>query len=129
MDGSAFNPLNNPFQIKEQMKILINKVNEIKNPFNKALFLMGFIPYIQPFADVNKRTGRIMANQPLLQAGLAPFSYKDMNKTEYTKAITLLYEKKDFNYLKETFKYAYLKSAPEISERLSQPIKKIDSFE
>ena len=44
---------------------------------------MTTISYLQFFVDVHNGTGRLMANVPLLQAGLYPLSFLNVNKTEY----------------------------------------------
>ncbi|USN58357.1 MAG: Fic family protein [Candidatus Peribacteria bacterium] len=57
--GSSYTPLSNPFQLEEQFEIFLQKLNEIKNPFEQSLFILVFIPYFQIFMDINKRTSRI----------------------------------------------------------------------
>jgi len=46
---------------------------------------MVFVSYLQAFKDVNKRTSRLVCNIPLLKAGFAPFSFMDLDKTQYVK--------------------------------------------
>jgi len=65
--GSAYTPIDNHFQLREQFDIFLDKLNAIKNPFEQSLFILVFIPYFQVFMDINKRTSRIGANIPLIK--------------------------------------------------------------
>jgi hypothetical protein len=50
------------------------------HPIEAALYLMTRIPYVQVFANGNKRTSRLAANTALLAGGLLPFSFADVDK-------------------------------------------------
>src|SRR5207245_1173916 len=65
---SVFRPLDVPQQIEERFRTLLAQANAIADPFEQAFFLMVHIPYLQPFADVNKRVSRVGANLPLIKA-------------------------------------------------------------
>lgn len=46
------------------MHFLADKANQIGDPFGEQSFFM-MVPYLQPFADINKRTARLASNLPL----------------------------------------------------------------
>jgi Fic family protein len=71
------------------------------------LFLLAFIPYLQPFIDVNKRVGRLAANIPLLKANVCPMSYRDMDKERYTQGLLAFYELNRPETLAQTYADAY----------------------
>jgi Fic family protein len=66
ISGTNYKPLDNEFQIKEALEEMCDLVNSKKNVFEKALLLLLLISYIQPFADGNKRTARILNNAILV---------------------------------------------------------------
>ncbi len=59
-------------------------------PFQAALYLMTRIPYWKAFANGNKRTVRLAANNPLVGAGLLSLSFADVDKTDYIRAMAAL---------------------------------------
>lgn len=60
ISGTNYKPLDNTFQIKEALEALCELVNNTETIFAKALLALTVISYIQPFADGNKRTARIL---------------------------------------------------------------------
>ena len=85
-------PLDNRFQLEEELTIFLEKLNQINNPFEQSLFIMVFIPYFQLFLDINKRTSRIMGNLPLVQHNLPVLSMVQIEKKKYIIAILAIYE-------------------------------------
>ena len=61
---SVFRPLQNTMLIEQMFDVMLNKANAIEDPFEQAFFMMVHLPYLQPFADINKRTSRLAANRP-----------------------------------------------------------------
>ena len=55
---STYRPLENTHHIEETLALLLQKAAVIKDPFEQSFFMMVHLPYLQPFADVNKRTSR-----------------------------------------------------------------------
>lgn len=106
--GSSYNPLDNEFQLKEQFKIFLDKLNKIKNPFEQALFILVFIPYFQLFIDINKRTSRIWANIPLIKNWLVPFSFLQVIDRDYINAVLSIYELNDTRLMRDLFVDNYL---------------------
>lgn len=89
---------------KEKITILfervIDAINRAPYPPDKALIAASMIAYLQPFSDGNKRTSRMLANALLLAYGYYPLSYRNIDITEYRKAIILMYEQNNLYHLK-----------------------------
>jgi Fic family protein len=79
-------------------------------PFQAALYLMTRIPYLQAFANGNKRTARLAANYPLVSAGLLPLSFADVDKAEYIRAMAALYELRSTQWMELLFVESYCRS-------------------
>lgn len=101
--GTNYKPLDNSYQIKEALKNLIEIINKIDNPIEKALITVLMIAYIQPFEDGNKRTSRILSNAILLANNYCPLSYRSVDEVEYKKAVILFYEQNNATYFKKLF--------------------------
>jgi Fic family protein len=78
--------------------------------FQAALYLMTRIPYLQAFANGNKRTARLAANYPLVGAGLLPLSFADVNKADYIRAMAALYELRSTQWMEKLFIESYCRS-------------------
>jgi Fic family protein len=63
---------------------LLEKANRISDPYEQSFFVMVHLPYLQPFADVNKRTSRLAANLPLIRANLCPLTFLDVPEQAYS---------------------------------------------
>lgn len=105
--GSIYKPLDNEFQIAEALDLLIEKINQIKSPYFKALLAILGISYIQPFEDGNKRTGRLLANAILMAYDLAPLSYRSVDEKDYREAILVFYELNSTQPFKDIFLAQY----------------------
>lgn len=101
--GTAYRPLDNEHQIKEVFEKTVNVVNKVKGPFEKALIIHFMIPYIQPYADGNKRTTRMLTNAILLAYDLYPLSYRSIDEDEFKKALIVFYEKESICEIKRLF--------------------------
>lgn len=80
------------------------------HPMQAALYLITRIPYLQAFANGNKRTARLMANAPLLQAGLIPLSFADMDKASYVRGMAAFYELGDLHAIEQVVLRGYVSS-------------------
>ncbi len=109
--NSAYAPLSIPARLDEELSRIVDKAAQISEPFEQSLFLMTMISYLQYFVDVNKRTGRLTANIPLLKAGMAPLSFLNMDKTEYTRGLLSFYELGRTDVIAAAYKQGYLASA------------------
>jgi hypothetical protein len=112
LGNSAYTPLAIPQMLDDQLKIIIEKASQIRDPFEQSLFLMTMISYVQFFEDVNKRTGRLTCNIPLRKAGLAPLSFMSVDKAKYTKGLLSFYELGRHDLIAEAYAEGYVSSAP-----------------
>jgi len=101
--GTRYKPLDNQHQIKEIMEKTIRLINNLKDPFTKTLLAILLISYIQPFADGNKRTARLLGNAILLAYQACPLSFRSVNEADYKKAIIIFYEQNNLCFFKELF--------------------------
>ena len=99
--GSVFRPLDNEWQIREALEKLVEAVNKSKYPLEKALIIMSVLAYIQPFADGNKRTSRMLANAILVAFDYYPISYRVVDEIEYKHAIINFYEQNSLYEIKK----------------------------
>ena len=86
------------------------------HPINAALYLMTRIPYLQAFANGNKRTSRLAANAPLLANGLLPFSFSDVDKADYIRGMAAFYELGSLHVIEQTFIHGYARSVVRSSD-------------
>lgn len=119
--GSSYLPLLIPQRIEEELSEIARKAREIENPFEQSLFLMVFISYLQAFKDVNKRTGRLVCNIPLLKSGLAPLTFIDMDKTAYVRGLLGFYELGRVDLIKEAYVEGYVRSAARYDAYTERP--------
>ena len=103
ISGTNYKPLDNEFQIKEALLEMCSIVNSKTNVFEKALLTLVLISYIQPFADGNKRTARIISNAILLNHNYCPISFRTIDSIEYKKAMLIFYEQTNINPFKKVF--------------------------
>ncbi len=101
--GTNYSPLDNEFQIKEALQKLVDVINSLTHPLEKALASVLLTSYIQPFEDGNKRTARTIGNALLLAYNYCPLSYRSADELEYKKGMILFYEQNDFTYFKTIF--------------------------
>ncbi|MGT2509191.1 Fic family protein [Cupriavidus basilensis] len=121
---SVYRPLSAPQQIDEALDVLLDKVNQIADPFEQSFFVMVHLPYLQPFADINKRTSRLVANLPLFRANLCPLTFLDVPEHAYSRAILGMYEMTRVELLRDLYVWAYERSTQEylaIKQDLAEP--------
>jgi hypothetical protein len=110
IDGSPYKPLEIPQLIDELFNLFLEKGAAIPDPFEQSFFVMVHVPYLQPFADVNKRTSRLGANLPLIRANLCPLSFLDVPLDLYGEAMLGVYEYQRVDLLRDVFVWAYNRS-------------------
>jgi hypothetical protein len=108
---SVYLPLEIPQQIEEMFNLMLEKADQIENPFEQAFFISVHLTYLQPFEDVNKRVSRLAANIPLIKHNLSPLSFVDVPKDIYTLGLLGIYELNRIEILKDVFIWAYGRSA------------------
>ena len=101
--GTTYQPLDNSHQIREAMERLITAINSNSVPVEKALIANAVVSYIQPFADGNKRTGRMLTNAILLAHDYYPLSYRSIDENEFKQSLIIFYEQGSLNHLKSLF--------------------------
>ena len=121
---SVYRPLSTPRQIEEALDTLLNKAARIGDPFEQSFFMIVHLPYLQPFADINKRTSRLAANLPLFRANLCPLTFLDVPERAYSRATLGVYEMTRVELLRDLYVWAYERSTQEylaIKQDLAEP--------
>ncbi len=103
ISGTNYKPLDNEHQIREALQDLCNLINGQKDVFSKALLALLVISYIQPFADGNKRTARIISNAILMNNEYCPISFRTVDTIEYKQAMLIFYEQNNISAFKNIF--------------------------
>jgi len=122
--GTTYTPLSIPQKLDELFDLLLEKAGNIPDPFEQAFFTMVHLPYLQPFADVNKRTSRLGANLPLIKANLCPLSFIDVPERTYIDGTLAVYEFTRIELLRDLFIWAYERSCEQyrvVREALGEP--------
>ena len=101
--GTNYKPLDNEFQIAEAMELSCNLINNRQNVFEKALLAILLLSYIQPFADGNKRTSRIVSNALLIANKYCPLSFRSVDSLKYKEAVLIFYEQNNLSTFKKIF--------------------------
>ena len=121
---SVYRPLSTPQQIDETLGVVLNKLGAITDPFEQSFFAMVHLPYLQPFADINKRVSRLAANLPLFRANLCPLTFLDVPEQAYGRAMLGVYEMTRVELLRDLYVWAYERSTHEylaIRQELAEP--------
>jgi Fic family protein len=101
--GTNYRPLDNEFQIREALQQTCNLINNRENVFEKALFALVLLSYIQAFSDGNKRMARITPNALLIAYKHCPISFRTVDSIDYKKAMLLFYEQNNISAFKQIF--------------------------
>ena len=101
--GTNYRPIDNEFQIREALQQTCDLVNSRDNVFEKALFVLVLLSYIQAFNDGNKRVARITSNAMLIANGYCPISFRTVDSIDYKKAMLLFYEQNNISAFKKIF--------------------------
>ena len=111
--SSVYRPLAVPAKVAHLFDILLQKAAAIEDPFEQSFFALAHLPYLQPFADVNKRTSRLAANMPLIRAGLCPLTFLGVPRAVYVQAVLGVYELTRTELLRDLYVWAYERSTRE----------------
>jgi Fic family protein len=101
--GTRYSPPRGREEIDQHLRHIIAHINSVDYPPDKALIAACMLPYLQPFVDGNKRTARLLANALLLAHGYFPLSYRNVDVTEYRKAMIIFYEQQNLWHFKRIF--------------------------
>ena len=107
ISGTNYKPPDNDFQIRDAMTLACKVINARANVFEKALLAILLLSYIQPFADGNKRTSRIVGNAILIANGYCPLSFRTVDSLKYKEAVLLFYEQNNISAFKKIFVEQY----------------------
>ncbi len=118
--GTVYIPPASQVEILSYLRDIIDIINNIDKPIEKAMACLMLLPYLQPFADGNKRTSRIVANAVLLAYGYPPLSYRSVDEKAYKGALILFYEQGTL----ANFRELYLKQLEESAQSYFFPIHK-----
>ena len=124
ISGSIFLPLAMPQVLEECFRLVLQKAEAIPDPFEQAFFVMVQLPYLQPFADVNKRVSRLGANIPLIRNNLCPLSFIDVPEQAYVEGTLGVYEFNQVDLLRDLFVWAYERSCQRylaITQTMAEP--------
>jgi len=125
--GSVYFPLSIPQQLDQYFRLILDKTREIDDPFEQSFFIMVHIPYLQPFADVNKRVSRLGANIPLIKNNLCPLSFIDVPEKAYFESTLGVYELNKISLLRDVFVWAYERSCQQYNA-IKQNVVEPDPF-
>jgi len=103
ISGTQYEPLSSKHELEEELRKLVNHVNDSKYPPEKALITATLLAYIQPFADGNKRTSRMLSNAILIAFDYFPLSYRNIDVNEYRSSMIVFYETGNMYNLKRLF--------------------------
>ena len=121
---SVYRPLDRQHLLEDMMALLLGKASQIKDPFEQSFFMLVHLPYLQPFADMNKRTSRLAANIPLLKHNVCPLTFLGVPEAAYSRAILGVYELNRIELMRDLFVWAYERSTQEylaLKQELAQP--------
>ena len=108
--GSVYTPTDNPVHLDSTFQSLLDKAEQVQDPFEQSFFSMVHLPYLQPFEDVNKRVSRLAANIPFIRMNLSPLSFVDVPERIYIDGLLGIYELNRFELLRDLFVWAYERS-------------------
>lgn len=97
--GTAYAPPASQIEISSHLNRLAEIVNDSPEPMIKGLIALVGISYLQPFADGNKRTARLVSNALLLAHNYPPLSYRTVDENAFKGALILFYEQGAAGYI------------------------------
>lgn len=111
LGSSAYLP---PFRpgtgyIAKSLGRILEQANAL-HPVQAAVYLMSRLPYLQAFANGNKRTSRLAANALLVSQGWSPISFADMDKASYIRGMAAFYELGLVDVLAQVLVQGYIQS-------------------
>jgi len=107
ISGTAYIPPDNQWQLTEYFDSTLKCINQSRFPLEKALIASAMIAYLQPFADGNKRTARMLTNAILIAHQYYPLSYRSVDENEYKQALILFFETNNLYHIKRLFVEQY----------------------
>jgi len=111
--GSSYKPPGLPQVVEGLFREMLEKANQITDPFEQSFFALVHIPYLQPFDDVNKRVSRLAANIPLFRHNFCPLTFLGVPQRAYISGLLGVYEMTRIDLLADVFMWAYERSTRE----------------
>nr|WP_320133474.1 Fic family protein [uncultured Holophaga sp.] len=108
--GTSYIPTAVPQVIDECFRQILRTADDIEDPFEQSFFLLVHIPYLQPFLDGNKRTGRLAANIPFIRKNCIPITFMDVPPEDFTDGVLAVYEMNRVELLRDVYVFAYERS-------------------
>ncbi len=108
--GSTYLPFEDPKKLEHFLEVIGKKAELISDPFEKSIFLLSHISYLQAFVDVNKRTARLSYNIPLIINNLVPLAFNDVVVKDYMSSMIAIYELQDVGPLRDLYVYSYIRT-------------------
>lgn len=101
--GTLYQPPESREEIADDLRTVLDIVNDKNNPVEAAIIASALIAYLQPFSDGNKRTARLVGNAVLIANDYAPLSYRSVDEIVYKEAVLLIDEQHSFYWYKKLF--------------------------
>ena len=98
---------------------MLAKAGQIEDPFEAGFLLLAGSTYVQPYIDGNKRMGRLLANAALLERGMPPLSFVELDKRAYVLGMLAFYEIGDTKILSDAIAHSYERTAPHFARMSS----------
>ena len=108
------------FRLTENLNLLVTKANAIDNIFERSLFLLLHVSYLQAFIDVNKRTARLVCILPMIKNDYIPISFVGVDQNTYVSCLISFYETGAWQPMAEYFADSYEKACQQFSEAARQ---------
>ena len=109
---SSYRPSTDPAELSVQQSLIMTRAAEINDPLEASFFLLAATSYLQAFGDGNKRMGRLLSNIPLLEAGMPPLSFVDIDRNGYILGLIDFYETSNTVLLADAISENYVLTAP-----------------
>jgi len=116
---SSYKPSNDPLELLQNQGLVMFRAQEIEDPFEASFFTLAATSYLQAFGDGNKRMGRLLSSAPLLEAGLPPISFVDIDMDGYILGLIAFYEMADTQLLSSAIADNYAMTAPHYQAALT----------
>ena len=103
ISGTVYRPPASQIELASQLDQLVQLINSQSEPVTKGLLALVGLSYLQPFADGNKRTARLVSNALLVAHDYPPLSYRDVDERFFKGALILFYEQGATSYIQDLF--------------------------
>ena len=101
--GTAYTPPSSQIEIRSHLDLIVELINDCSEVLTASLIALVGISYLQPFADGNKRTARLISNALLIAGDYPPVSYRSVDEKAFKEALILFYEQATPDYISKLF--------------------------